>query len=79
MTGTDTTAAKAVAEVLGAERLAAELRRQIELGLPIATAKKTTDLALGPGSTTFCLLETRLRCGGCAGAFHAMACAVGCP
>ena len=31
------------------------------LGLPIATEKKTTNLVRGPGSTAFCLLETRLR------------------
>jgi hypothetical protein len=32
-----------------------------DLGVPIATEKKTTNLARGPSSTMFCLLETRLR------------------
>ena len=32
-----------------------------ETGVPIATEKKTTNLARGPGSTAFSLLETRLR------------------
>jgi len=32
-----------------------------QLGVPIATEKKTTNLVCGPGSTAISLLETRLR------------------
>src|SRR5262249_55126505 len=34
---------------------------ELEVGVPIVTEKKPTNLVRGPGSTVFFLLETRLR------------------